>query len=85
MFLSNYSKHVSCEFDQFIVDTHLCKLRDTLSLVCPADVVRVSGHIHQVVIVLAATRTSFIPRHVVHDLRLVWFSGELGGGLVGHF
>ena len=30
------SKHVSCEFDRFGVDTHLCKLRDTLDSTFPS-------------------------------------------------
>ena len=29
MIKKHYFKHVSCEFDKFTVDTHLCKLRDT--------------------------------------------------------
>ena len=29
MFLYNYSNNVGCEFDEFRVNTHLCKLRAT--------------------------------------------------------
>ena len=31
IFKNNFYIHVSCEFDTFRVDTHLCKLRDTSS------------------------------------------------------
>ena len=52
------SKHASCEFDKFRVDTHLCKLRDTpaarLSYGCYQG-----AHQQHLLIMLAATWYTF--------------------------